>query len=439
MAKKFTAEEIQRLVNCFESLDVVPKMDTPEDLTDWMTDFIRGKQRLQEDYPETPISSGLKSQSKIPVTTHLLQTPKIMTFGGESDQKDSAFESWKYEILTLLREGSYSKCIINTAAKKSLRGDAAKVARRLGVDADVQQILEKFQIIYGRVEDPSDLLTEFHKATQAPNESVSSWCCRIEDLLFRAMEDDPSQMSHPEETIRLKFYSGLNQDIKDRIRHLKGKLHNLDSLLFEARRAEMEGKALEGDTSTKAAKVMMLTADDNADIVKLKGSICQLNTKVDKISTALEGLVNNTPSPAVNINRSRGRGRQYWNRSRPQHSGQQGYQDWNPHSWTDQSDNQGGNQGANQGANRGGNRGGSRGGNTYGNHGQHWNPHGNHNVPHAQPEQSGMTPDFNCRGARPKRPVICYRCNQEGHMAYGCRVDLSALSNSVPLNWEESV
>ena len=122
--------------------------------------------------------------------------------------KDAGFKSWNYEVQTLLRERSYSECTITTAAKKSLRRAAAKAARRLGITATIRQILNKFHVIYSRINDTRDLLTD--KATQVPTESVSSWCCRIEDLLFRALTDDPSQITQQEETNRLKLYRGLH-------------------------------------------------------------------------------------------------------------------------------------------------------------------------------------------------------------------------------------
>jgi len=41
----------------------------------------------------------------------------------------SFFDTWKYEVLTLMKEGSYSIATITLAAKKSLIGDAAKAVR----------------------------------------------------------------------------------------------------------------------------------------------------------------------------------------------------------------------------------------------------------------------------------------------------------------------
>jgi len=421
MSRKLTEEEIHNLVECFESLDVVPSMDTSDDVTDWIRDLTRGQQRMQDDEGQTQ-----SPESKPAVTTQFLPTPKISIFTGEGDQKDAAFESWHYEVQTLLREGSYSECTITTAAKKSLRGDAAKVARRLGITATIREILNKLRVIYGRIDDTSDLLTEFHKATQGTTESVSSWCCRIEELLFRALEDGATQITQPEETIRLKFYSGLHQDIKDRIRHLKGHLHSLDSLLFEARRAEMEGKMLEGDKPKKAAKVMKVTTDEHPDIAAMKMDISQLHKKVDQLTTTLQSMSAIHPPLTRTMNSSQSRGSQYWNQGQHQH--QQYVQDPylnNSRIKPQSRDSRSGNYFHTQ----------HKGTARKPESNQHYSnqDYGNRRLTH-----SSFDPEFPKQGARHKQ-MICHRCNQEGHLAYRCRVDLSAVSDSSPLNWDESV
>ena len=66
------------MVECFESLDVVPNMDTPEDLTDWMKDLTCGRERSHDDQGQTQ-SPDIKSNLHKPaVTTHFLPTPKIL-------------------------------------------------------------------------------------------------------------------------------------------------------------------------------------------------------------------------------------------------------------------------------------------------------------------------------------------------------------------------
>ena len=406
MAHKMSGQDLEKLADCFEEMEVVPKLDSSADLQQWMLDYLQGQGRLAG-VREPTSTQEHKSGSK---TTHIVHTPKIFAFAGEPD-KDSTFESWKYEILTLLKEGSYSERTITTAAKKSLRGDAAKLVRRLGVDATIREMLDKFQVMYGRVEDPSDLLTEFHQAIQEPSETVSSWCCRIEDLLYRALEDDPAHITRPDETLRLKFYSGLRKEIKDRIRHHKDNLRDIDKLLYEARRAEIECTPEQECMKTKKpVQVRMVNAEDHvSEVETLKGSICQLNTKVDKLSSTLQAMAvatHQTPGRNTNYHRGRGggqsRGNQNWNQYRNQNWSHNHNQNW-PQTFNSRQ------------------------------------APGSNQVHQAHQDHSFKQHDVNHRthnaGYRPGNQIICFRCGQEGHKAYGCCVDLSTQT----LNQKESV
>ena len=80
----------------------------------------------------------------------LLLNSKVFPFSGEGDHEETTFKGWKYEILILLLEGSYSEQTITIAAKKSLCGEAAKVVQRLGLDLTIGQILDKlYHILQG--------------------------------------------------------------------------------------------------------------------------------------------------------------------------------------------------------------------------------------------------------------------------------------------------
>ena len=186
---KLTEDESHRLINAFERLGAKPKTDSAEDLKQWMEQYLlsqqeTGHKRRELIREDSPLGSARHS------STHVIHQPNVAIFSGNPDQKGVAFETWKFEILTLKKEGVYSSHIITTAAKKSLRGEAAKVSRRLGVDATVDHILNKFEGIYGMVEDFEDLLAQFYNVSQQDSEKVSTWGCRLEDLLDRAMEGE---------------------------------------------------------------------------------------------------------------------------------------------------------------------------------------------------------------------------------------------------------
>ena len=98
--------------------------------------------------------------------------PRIAVFSGSSDAKEISYESWKYEVLTLIREGAHSRAGVATAAKKSLRGEAALTVHHLGIDTDLGEILKKLDGIYGLVENADDLMEKFYAAKQQPSDSL---------------------------------------------------------------------------------------------------------------------------------------------------------------------------------------------------------------------------------------------------------------------------
>ena len=58
----------------------------------------------------------------------------------------------------------------------------------LGPKATYTEIIQKLDIIYGVVESKEELLAEFNKAKQRNDEIVTSWSCRLEDILVKAVD-----------------------------------------------------------------------------------------------------------------------------------------------------------------------------------------------------------------------------------------------------------
>ena len=97
MAGKFTQSEKQELVAVFEGMHVKPDTSDPESITQWMKSYLKGTGKLKD---ATDAQSG----------TQLIHTPKVTNFSGD----------------------------------ESLRGEAARVAMRLGEEAAINDIIFKF-------------------------------------------------------------------------------------------------------------------------------------------------------------------------------------------------------------------------------------------------------------------------------------------------------
>ena len=307
---EFTTEEKEQLAKAFEALGTKPKFEKPEDLKQWMT----GYSRAHGESPSPPCPSDAAERGAATRTTQVIHQPNIAPFFGEpTDAKSVSFETWKFEILSLRKEAVHPERVITNAAKKSLRGEASKVSRRLGVDATLSDILKKFEGIYGTVEDSESLLAQFYSAKQKEKEKVSTWGCRLEDLLDRAMDGSPLPVKSSNDMLRTKFWSGLLPILKDAVRHKFDTVADFDQLRVEARKveAEMTGSTTEQDLSAakpKKAQVKMTNATEDSsgsvDFEALKGMVCSLNTKFEEFQKNF-----NSPGkkPSNNTNRRRNR------------------------------------------------------------------------------------------------------------------------------------
>ena len=106
-----------------------------------------------------------------------------MFSGGKSD---SSYELWRYDVMCLIKEG-YSKETIMNAIKRSLKGEPANVMMRLGPGNSIDEILQKFDSIYGNVLGTEDILAEFYGHRQKVGEDCAAWSVILEDLLNQAV------------------------------------------------------------------------------------------------------------------------------------------------------------------------------------------------------------------------------------------------------------
>ena len=129
-------------------------------------------------------SSTARTDSRPESTVY---TPRISTFFGESGKGEAQYDIWKYEVESL-RRSKFAPHIIEMTVKRSLKGDAARVAMRLGADASLDLLLQKLETTYGLSIQNDKLMEEFYSAKQKPDEDVVAWANRLEDLLYKARQ-----------------------------------------------------------------------------------------------------------------------------------------------------------------------------------------------------------------------------------------------------------
>ena len=361
----------------------------------------------------------------------MLQKPRIVAFSGSGDTKEVSFEAWRYEVSTLLKEKIHSRSEIETAAKKSLRGAASDVVRRMGVEANLEAILSKLTCVYGVVEQTDSLLTQFYSAEQQPKENVSNWACRLDDLLDRANQQERIHGRSMDEMLHNRFWHGLKSHLKEAARHKMERITDFDHLLVEVRRIECEFGEVLTDVTDKKAQINAMTSGSkdqrpNKDEDSLTAVLAKINCRLDDVEQSLKTIHNfggQQEVPEVDNgqqtnkhgvgDQGRGRGR---NRGRGHDRGHS--QD---HGRSSRSFHQSGEGAVN---------------NTWRN-----NDHNNYSNRYNAPDNSGSYPTHENQGFNRgfhqgfpppsnchRKEIICYRCGQPVHVVSGCRVDLDSLN-----------
>ena len=237
--------------------------------------------------------------------------PRISIFSGDSTSKtDVSYQQWRYEVRGLIKDRLYAEPIIMQAIRRSLRGVAADILQHLDVNATLQQVMGKLEMIFGNVLPTEAILEKFYTARQLPSEDVSHWACRLDDLLYqlRAKDSQIANSSITDGMVRTKFYSGLKSTvIKNALRHKYDRHESYAELLLSARRVELE----ETDAKVNQVSVVDSVMEKKLDeiLAKMQGMQDRLNkieakqqassAKVSDTFQSPETMRGGVPKPAI--------------------------------------------------------------------------------------------------------------------------------------------
>lgn len=330
-------------------------------------------------------TKAVKVEPEVPAPTHTVTvnpTVRISAFSGE--EKDAPYDVWRYEVRALM--GTHKEEEVAEALRRSLRGKASKVAMNVGPRAGVIEVIAKMDSIFGAVEKGETLLAKFYSARQKEGEDVSTWSCRLEDILNKAVQQGDVQQRNAEKMLRTMFWTGLRREIKSLTGHKYDTIDQFDELRVAIRQVERDLKERDEEvTPGKAAdktKPVAHMAAATDELKEVKGLIQQLTTEVADLKKSQEKFTSKSgQDKRKNGNGSQRRQKkehQPWYQANGVQSQQQSQQQSNSQPW------------------------------SY-NQGKLQQPQA---LGNAQPQQQ--------QGYEPQ----CYRCGQYGHIKLGCRANI---------------
>ena len=283
------SDEMQMMATALEEMK---DLDSPAAFKAWMLKYVNKMNVKQESHDEGDESDTNNGASGNSESVKSVFIPKIPTFSGDGSKQDTSYELWKYQVECLLKDKYYSETVVAQSARRSLRGEAGKVAMRLGPDANIKQLMEKMESVFGTVERGESIIEEFYSATQRKSENTMEWSCRLEEIYSKAVAKGVAKREEANEKLKSRFWNGLHQWLRDITGYKYDRIEEFDELRKEVRLVEKEH-------DKKATTSMAITTDkdsDKSELQEIKGMIHQLTTKVNQLESGYQQRDNKQPS-----------------------------------------------------------------------------------------------------------------------------------------------
>ncbi|XP_060080934.1 uncharacterized protein LOC132560286 [Ylistrum balloti] len=257
-----------KLVQAFQDLGVTPRCDSAEDFKQWMAGYVK---QLGE------VKDEKKDVERLIVT----QNARLPPFSGDPTVKgETTYDLWRYEVECLRKDKTITPEALGQLVRRSLRGNAGKVAMRLGTDASIADLLRQVECNYGVVEDQEALMGKFYNARQEETEDVATWGYRLEDLLTKATRMEPLPTVRRNQMLHSRIWKGLRPNLKDRSAAKYDLCAVYEDFKVELRRIESEVNADKRKMATVKVACGDMPSPDDQRYEKLEGMIKQLTSEV---------------------------------------------------------------------------------------------------------------------------------------------------------------
>lgn len=300
-----TPEEYKSLIQSLHEARVKPKSKDPKQFKKRMKTFV--EEDKEEETIKEESESGVSSHTPLPYTRH---PPMVSFFSGKEGKSDTSYDLWRYEVCCLMADKIHPQDVIAQAVRRSLRGDAGRVLMHLGTNVSLEKMIEKMDSIFGKIYDGVSVMTEFYSASQKDEENVTTWSCRLENIIDKAIQMDKVKRHEADSMLSFMLFTGLSPQLRDiySIHYVKDKCTSFDQLRVALRKLEKDFQSNNPHHKPKQqiSKKDIINPEDETDDDgdDIKGMIQQINARLD----ALEANSLNRENYRQNNRRPRGRG-----------------------------------------------------------------------------------------------------------------------------------
>ena len=250
------SEEDEKLIHAFHDLGLSPRVETSRDLVEFLSRF-----------------GNVLSSRDPPVSHHY---PKLSIFYGEDNKGETTWDTFKYEITSLLTERTFSKEQILLGVRRSAKGNAADILRGLGPGVSLDDVTAKFESTFGNIETKESILRKFYSCQQQTRENISTYATRLEEIYSQAVSLD----ALPKDDLILQcvLFHGLSTDIKHIATYKNDTIQDYDKFKIELRRIEADLKATDG----KQCHAIM-TDKKPSEMSEVKDLLQKLNERIERL------------------------------------------------------------------------------------------------------------------------------------------------------------
>ena len=243
-------------------------------------------------------------------------TPKLHEFTGKPEDGKASWRRWELQIKGL--QGTYSDRAIKEAMNKALQGDAAIVADSLADDCTWVELLNALRAKFTEVSSLDVMMGSLYSIKQGTL-TVSQYAIKLEKVLGSIRVSHPKALTSKEyqHHLRNRFFHGLDDKLRNNLRHKYETDCSYDQLLQYARMIESEKtdntSEVSSSSTTKATKAKASSAQSEkqgVDMQKLEqayrccqGELMRMNKNVQQLqqmkasleATSFQTSTNSTP------------------------------------------------------------------------------------------------------------------------------------------------